>query len=98
MRKNPQALWKRVAALYAFQVGSARIQHLLHVCYSVPVYVIDTSLAFSLRHPNLCVANLLGEVCPIFQKFSDFFLFVGGRLLGSSLCAFMGPGGSVEMR
>ena len=33
-----------------------------------------------LRHPNPCVANLLGEVCPIFQKFSDFSLFFGGRL------------------
>ena len=34
----------------------------------------------NLRHPNLCVANLLGEVCPIFQKFSDFSLSFGGRL------------------
>ena len=34
----------------------------------------------TLRHPNLCVANLLGEACPIFQKFSDFSLFLGGRL------------------
>ena len=25
-------------------------------------------------------ASLLGEVCPIFQKFSDFSLFFGGRL------------------
>ena len=33
-----------------------------------------------LQHPNLCVANLLGEVCPIVQKFPDFFGFLGGRL------------------
>ena len=33
-----------------------------------------------LRHPNLCVANLLGEVCPIVQKFRDFSPFLGGRL------------------
>ena len=33
-----------------------------------------------LRHPNLCVANLLGEVCPICQKFRDVSPFLGGRL------------------
>ena len=33
-----------------------------------------------LRHPNLCVANLLGGVCPIVQKFRDFSPFLGGRL------------------
>ena len=38
MHQSPQALWKRVvAALYACQVGSARIQFLLHVCCSVPL-------------------------------------------------------------
>ena len=34
----------------------------------------------TLRHPNLCAANLLGEACPIFQKFRDFSPFLGGRL------------------
>ena len=58
------------------------------------INVLDMFWAQTLRHPNLCVANLLGEVCPIFQKFSDFRCFLE---VGSSLCAFMSPGGSVEM-
>ena len=49
MHESPQAWGKRVVALYACQVGSARIQRLLHVCYSVRAHAIDivTRMAFS---------------------------------------------------
>ena len=48
MHESPQAWGKRVVALYACQAGSARIQRLLHVCYSVRARAIDivTRMAF----------------------------------------------------
>ena len=50
------------------------------------LYYTSCSLQLQhLRHPNLYVANLLGEACPIFKK-SEIF----------AVSWMMSPGGSVE--
>ena len=60
-------------------IGSSLDAQIASIFRSNPLAVSNRGDA-NLRHPNLCVANLLGEVHPIFQKIRDFSPLLGGRL------------------